>query len=108
MGAATILTGVLVPAASAAAPDRSGASASAIGHEIRFDRTTSPRRALAVSMQFRVDTPGPVGLSLPAWTPGANEISNFARKVSGFAASAEGRPLARRVRDGILRGEVER
>lgn len=108
MGATTILTGVLVLAASAGAPDRSGASVRAVRYEIRFDRTTSPRRALAVSLQFRVDAPGPVRLSLPAWTPGAYGISNFARNVSGFAAGTEGRPRARRIRDGILRGEVER
>ena len=33
-------------------------------------------------------------LSLPAWTPGAYEITNFARWVSDFTPTAGGRPLA--------------
>jgi predicted metalloprotease with PDZ domain len=32
-------------------------------------------------------------LSLPAWTPGAYEISNFSRWVSAFAPTAGGQPL---------------
>ena len=32
----------------------------------------------------------PVILSLPAWTPGAYEISNFARWVTGFRVSGDG------------------
>ncbi len=35
----------------------------------------------------------PVILSLPAWTPGAYEISNFARWVTEFAATSDGKPL---------------
>ncbi len=32
-------------------------------------------------------------LSLPSWTPGAYEVSNFARRVSSFAAAQGGVPL---------------
>jgi len=32
-------------------------------------------------------------LSFPSWTPGSYEISNFARFVSGFSATAGGKPL---------------
>jgi predicted metalloprotease with PDZ domain len=35
----------------------------------------------------------PVVLSLPAWTPGAYEISNFARWVVGFEATGDGKPV---------------
>ena len=35
---------------------------------------------------FDVRAPAPVLLSLPAWTPGAYELSNYARKVSDFSA----------------------
>jgi predicted metalloprotease with PDZ domain len=92
MGATAILTGVLLLGAGAT-PSHSASSVSAIRYEVTFDATTRLRRALAVKMRFRVDAPGAVRLSLPAWTPGAYEISNFARKVSGFTASAEGRSL---------------
>ena len=34
-------------------------------------------------------------ISLPAWSPGAYDIVNYARYVHGFSATAEGRPLAR-------------
>jgi len=37
---------------------------------------------------------GDVALSLPAWTPGAYEISNFARYVMNFSASDGAAPLA--------------
>jgi len=43
-------------------------------------------------MRFEVAGPIPVLVSLPAWTPGAYEISNYARKVSNFSATSGGRP----------------
>ncbi|MDQ3136183.1 MAG: PDZ domain-containing protein [Gemmatimonadota bacterium] len=53
-------------------------------YEITFDSSTAQRRTLEVVMRFDVAGPGPVLLSLPAWTPGAYELSYFARWVSGF------------------------
>ena len=50
-------------------------------------------------MFFSVTGSGPVLLSLPEWTPGAYEISNFARWVVDFAATGDGRPLAWRKQD---------
>ena len=35
----------------------------------------------------------PVLLSLPVWTPGAYEVSDFAKRVLDFTAEANGRPL---------------
>ena len=37
-----------------------------------------------MTVDFDVAGPGPVLLSLPAWTPGAYEINNFARWISGL------------------------
>ena len=89
------------PASNASAQARPTASSgseqsAAIGnvrYEITFDRSTAPARTLRVSMTFDVTGQGPVLLSLPGWTPGAYEMSNFARWVSGFSASAASREL---------------
>jgi predicted metalloprotease with PDZ domain len=76
------------PAASRSAP------ISNIRYDITFDSATAARRKIQVAMSFDVG-PGtaPVLLSVPAWTPGAYEISNFARWISGFSASAGDRAL---------------
>jgi len=66
------------PSAAANAPTRS-APISNIRYEITFDSTTARDRLIKVMMSFDVGSTGPVLLSLPAWTPGAYEISNFAR-----------------------------
>jgi predicted metalloprotease with PDZ domain len=55
-------------------------------YEVTFDRAAGSARRLRVATTFDVDGPGPVILSLPAWTPGAYEMSWFARWVTGFAA----------------------
>ena len=41
-------------------------------------------------MTFNVAANEAVLLSLPAWTPGAYEISDYVRKVTGFSVSGEG------------------
>jgi predicted metalloprotease with PDZ domain len=74
-------------AAQGAAAQRS-APISNIRYEVTFDRAAAAARRLRVATTFDVDGPGPVLLSLPAWTPGAYEISNFARWVTGFAAQS--------------------
>jgi predicted metalloprotease with PDZ domain len=65
-----------------------------IHYDVTFDRTTAAQRIMKVGMSFLVVGGGPVLLSLPEWTPGAYEISNFARSVIDFAAMADGKPLA--------------
>lgn len=62
-------------------------------YDLTFDSTTASRRTIEVVMSFDVTGPGPVLLSLPAWTPGAYEITNFARWVSGFTATGRNRRL---------------
>jgi len=78
--------------AQSAAPPRS-ADITNIRYDVRFDRATAEQRRVDVSMTFDVTGTEPVLLSLPAWTPGAYEISNFARWVIDFDAKSGTQPL---------------
>jgi predicted metalloprotease with PDZ domain len=62
-------------------------------YRLTFNRITAATRSVGVVTSFTAAAAGPVELSLPAWTPGAYEISNFARKVVGFAATQGNAPL---------------
>ena len=64
-----------------------------IRYELVFDSASARQRSVQVTMRFEVAGTAPVLVSLPAWTPGAYEISNFARKVSNFSATSGGRAL---------------
>jgi predicted metalloprotease with PDZ domain len=86
----------LAPAADAQRPalDSSlSAPITNLRYEVTADRAALAARRLRVTTSFDVAGEAPVVLSLPAWTPGAYEISYFARWVSGFAASQETTPL---------------
>ncbi|HEX7023421.1 MAG TPA: hypothetical protein VF187_01275, partial [Gemmatimonadales bacterium] len=61
-----------------------------VRYTLGFDSSRAARRTVRVGMRFDVPAGGPVLLSMPAWTPGAYEISNFARKVSDFNATSGG------------------
>ena len=74
--------------------DTVSAPISNVVYDVTFDRGTSASRTIGVTMTFTTDGSGPVLLSLPAWTPGAYEIDNFARWVVGFTATSAGRPLS--------------
>jgi predicted metalloprotease with PDZ domain len=97
-----ILAAVLVPAlqsqaqgpGSRPAADTVSAPISDVTYTVTHDRRTAPSGTFDVEMNFTTDGSGPVLLSLPAWTPGAYEISNFARNVLSFSPSAGGRPLS--------------
>ena len=65
-----------------------------IRYDVTFDATTARKRNIKVAMSFDVGGKGLVLLSLPAWTPGAYEISNFSRWVSNFSAAGGGKRLA--------------
>ena len=78
-----------------ATPPRS-APLTNLRYEITFDSTTAASRTIKVGMTFDVAGPGPVLLSFPAWTPGAYELSWFARWVSNFAPTAASGPNAPR------------
>ena len=57
-----------------------------VRYEVTANRAALGARRLHVVTTFGVASASPVVLSLPAWTPGAYEISNFARQVSRFGA----------------------
>ncbi len=103
MGATALVVALFTtPAASAqaaaapTAPRGSIRSApiSSIVYDVTFDSISALRRSMHVAMSFEAASEEPVVLSIPAWTPGAYEISYFARGVSGFAARGDdGRAL---------------
>jgi len=64
-----------------------------VRYEVTYDENEARRQRLAVRTRVTLAGDGPLVLSLPAWTPGAYEISNFARHVHDFAATAAGRAL---------------
>ena len=74
-------------------PALRSAPISNIRYDLTFDSATASRRTITVAMSFEVGGTGPVLLSLPAWTPGAYEISNYARWVVGFTATGGNAPL---------------
>ena len=76
-----------------APPPAISAPISDVRYEVRFDSTTAAARTLEVSMSFATSGGGAVILTLPTWTPGAYEISNFARWITGFEAVADGRAV---------------
>jgi predicted metalloprotease with PDZ domain len=86
---ATLAPTILLAAHGAAqqpAPPRS-APLTNIRYDVTFDSTSATTRTIQVAMTFDVAGPGPVLLSFPAWTPGAYELSWFARWVSNFRPS---------------------
>ena len=88
----------LVPAilsAQGARNDTTSAPIRDVHYDVTFMRANGQERSVEVAMTF-APAPGgtsPVVLSLPAWTPGAYEISNFSRWVVGFEATGDGKPL---------------
>ena len=84
-----VTLGATLPAGAQRASTDVGQSApiSGVRYEITADRAGLGQRQLRVTTTFDVGGTAPVLLSLPAWTPGAYDIANFARTVSGFAAT---------------------
>jgi predicted metalloprotease with PDZ domain len=83
-----VTLGVTSPAGAQRAAADVGQSApiSGVRYEVTADRAHLGQRQLRVATTFAVSGTAPVLLSLPAWTPGAYDIANFARTVSDFAA----------------------
>src|SRR5258708_24144200 len=75
-------------------PDSTSAPIANVSYALTYDRHTAPSRVVGVEMVFTAEGTGPVLLSLPAWTPGAYEISNFSRWVVGFNAWSGDKPLS--------------
>lgn len=98
VGAVTTLASLVLPvpqvhglprtAAHGAAPADSAA------YTVEYTRPLAARRTLRVTSTFWVTGQEPLLLSLPAWTPGAYELSWYAKNVLSFAATGDGRPLA--------------
>jgi predicted metalloprotease with PDZ domain len=82
------------PPALPAPPAPSAPAVGNISYELRFDSASARNRTVRVAMRFDVAGTAPVLLSIPAWTPGAYELSNYARKVSGFSATSGGKPVS--------------
>jgi predicted metalloprotease with PDZ domain len=84
----------LLPLATIGAQQQAvSAPISDIQYTVTVDSQLGVARTIRVAMRFATTGAAPVILSLPAWTPGAYEISNFARYVSNFAAAADNRAL---------------
>ncbi len=85
---------LLILLATAALPSTALAQQSAPVTDLRYDLTftnaTAQAQSLTVTTRFQVTGTAPVLLSLPSWTPGAYEISNFARLVSNVAVTQGG------------------
>ena len=77
----------------AAADSMTSAPVSEMRYEVAVDRAALASRRLRVTTTFTASGTAPVVLSLPAWTPGAYEISNFASRVGGFDATQGGASL---------------
>jgi predicted metalloprotease with PDZ domain len=73
--------------------DTVSAPISNVAYEVTFDRKAALTGTYDVRMTFTADGSGPVILSLPEWTPGAYEVSNFAQKILSFQATAGGKDL---------------
>jgi predicted metalloprotease with PDZ domain len=82
------------PSAGQRAPEGAQSSPiSGVRYEVTADRASFAKRQLHVVTTFTAAASAPVILSLPAWTPGAYEIVNFARTVSDFDATQGGDTL---------------
>jgi predicted metalloprotease with PDZ domain len=93
----TLLSLLAAPLSSPALPAQGAATSaplSDVRYEVTFTRSNGDRRMVSSAMTFTVGGVAPVVLSLPAWTPGAYEIANFARNISNFAAEEAGTSLS--------------
>jgi predicted metalloprotease with PDZ domain len=92
-GSITLLL-ALAPAAGAGAQDTAAsARVSTVHYEVTFNAATARTSSVHVAMSFDVAGTEPVALSLPAWTPGAYRLTDFARNVRGFDATQAGSPI---------------
>jgi predicted metalloprotease with PDZ domain len=93
LGLGATLLGAPLVAQRASADSTVSAPVTDVQYEVTVDKTTLAMRRLRVATSFTASGASPVVLSLPAWTPGAYEISNFANRVGGFGASQSGAAL---------------
>jgi predicted metalloprotease with PDZ domain len=82
-----------IPLTAIHAQQPTSAPISDIEYTVTVDSQLGAARTIRMAMRFATSGSTPVILSMPVWTPGAYEVSNFARYVSNFAATADNRPL---------------
>ena len=91
---AVVMAGVAAAPRVAAQNSAISAPITDIRYEVTFTRANAERRLVTSAMTFTVGGTAPVILSLPAWTPGAYEIDNFARNIGNFSAEETGASLS--------------
>jgi predicted metalloprotease with PDZ domain len=92
-GATSLLAGSLAAQAVHPAATPRSAPVTNVHYDLTFDSTTAAARNIHVEMTFNVAGSSPVLLSLPIWSPGAYEVTYFARFVSAFDASQRDQEL---------------
>lgn len=85
---------ILIVAGTAGAQVDRSMPVSNIAYQVTFDSATAESRTIKVGMSFSTSRQGDVLLSLPEWTPGAYEVSNFARYVNDFSATQDNAQLS--------------
>ncbi|MCC6316325.1 MAG: PDZ domain-containing protein [Gemmatimonadaceae bacterium] len=95
LSTALVVLAPCLPAQRPATPPGIAMSAgvSNVAYTVEFTRAHGARRSLRVTTTLTTTGREPLLLSLPAWTPGAYELSWFARNVSGFEVTGDGKPL---------------
>ena len=74
-------------------PGAKSAPIADVRYAVTFKAANGVERVVDVAMTFTVASKEPVLLSLPVWTPGSYEVSNYARNVTRFGAKARGKDL---------------
>jgi predicted metalloprotease with PDZ domain len=95
LGLATLVCGpdAFAQAAARGAGDSLSAPIHDVHYDVTFTRANATQRVVDVAMTLTTAGNAPVVLSLPAWTPGAYEMGNFARWVTAFDAWGDDKPL---------------
>ncbi|HSR15727.1 MAG TPA: hypothetical protein VLL51_08240, partial [Gemmatimonadales bacterium] len=86
----TLLAGLAVAAIPGLSLAQTPPTVGSIAYEVAFSQATAATRTVRVAMTFEIGEAGTVQLSLPAWTPGAYELTWFARNVQNWAARQGG------------------
>jgi predicted metalloprotease with PDZ domain len=89
-----IPAGLLAQGGVRAPTDSVSAPVTDVRYELTFMRANAQQRAVDVTMRFATTNEAPILLSLPAWTPGAYEMSNYSRWVTKFSAWGDGRAIS--------------
>ncbi|HEY7861197.1 MAG TPA: hypothetical protein VIB98_07100, partial [Gemmatimonadaceae bacterium] len=78
------------------APQPSAVSApiTGVGYRITIDSADAQARRIRVAMTFTVASTAPVLLAIPAWTPGSYQLGYWAKNVSAFSATSDGKPVS--------------